>query len=75
MPDSLSNSKDMIANSISLINQDGTVSDMKDTITNIEGLLIPERIQTISDIRTAVNHDPTFLDNNANSTAEQTHIY
>ena len=58
---SLSTSKDIIANSLSLINSDGTVTDIKDTIGQIEGGLTSEQIQAISDISTALNNDPNFF--------------
>ena len=59
---SLSSSKDITVNRINLIQSNGTVLDlMTDVISNIEGGLTEDQLQTISDISTAINNDPIFL--------------
>ena len=59
---SLSNSKDITVNRINLIPSNGTVLDlMTDVISNIEGGLTEDQLQTISDISTAINNDPNCL--------------
>ncbi len=59
---SLSNSKDITVNRINLIQPNGTVKDlMSDVISNIEGGLTEDQLQTISDISTAINNDPNFF--------------
>ena len=57
----LTNSKDIIANSISLIQNNGSVINILDLIEQIEGGLTPEQIQTISEISTAINNVPPFF--------------
>ena len=48
---SLSNSKDITVNRINLIQPNGTVVDlMSDVISNIEGGLTEDQLQTMSDI-------------------------
>ena len=62
MSASLSNSKDITVNRINLIQSNGTVKDlMTEVIANIEGGLTEDQLQTISDISTAINNDPNFL--------------
>ena len=59
---SLSNSKDITVNRINLIQPNGTVLDlMTDVISNIEGGLTEDQLQTISSISTAINNDPNFF--------------
>ena len=53
----LTNSIDIVANSISIINDDGTVSDVLDSVT---GNLTIGHIQNIETLSTALNDDPTF---------------
>ena len=65
MPISLSNSKDIVANSLSLI-QDSQVIDVKelflsklDAINNIVGLP-PETLDTIQKLTNSINNDSNF---------------
>ena len=57
----LTNSKDLIANSLSLIQPNGSVINILDLIEQIEGGLTPDQLQTLSEISTAINNDPTFF--------------
>lgn len=57
----LTNSKDIIANSLSLIQANGTVINILDLIDAIEGGLTADQIQTLSDLSDAINNDPTFF--------------
>ena len=58
---SLSNSEDITANRINLIQPNGTLlSLMSDVISNIEGGLTEDQLQTTSDRSTAINNDPSF---------------
>ena len=58
---SLSNSKDITANRINIIQPNGTALDlMSDIITSIEGGLTEDQLQTLSDISTTINNDPNL---------------
>ena len=79
---SINNSKDLIANSLQLVQEDGELKDIKEVITSaaaiIEGDLTPEQIQTISNLSSALNNDPNFFSNNQaqiNSKADINNVY
>ena len=79
---SINNSKDLIANSLQLVQEDGELKDIKEVIATaaaiIEGDLTPEQIQTISNLSSALNNDPNFFSNNQaqiNSKAAINNVY
>ena len=62
---SLTNSIDIVANSVSIISPNGTpvsvVDIIEDELAEIAGNLTPEQLQNISDLSTALNDDPDFF--------------
>ena len=59
MPLSLSNSKDIVANSISIIKGNRTI-DVLETIDAVSGLA-PETLNSLEKLATAMNNDSSFL--------------
>jgi hypothetical protein len=62
---SLTNSIDIVANSVSIISPNGApvslVNIIEDELAGIAGNLTPEQLQNISDLSTALNDDPDFF--------------
>ena len=59
MPLSLNNSKDIIANSISIIKGNRTI-DVLETIDAVSGLA-PETLNSLEKLATAMNNDSSFF--------------
>ena len=59
MPVSLTNSIDIIANSVSVV-QNKIVVNILDTISQISGLA-PETLNTLQELAQSINNDNTFL--------------
>ena len=59
MPVSLSNSIDIIANSVSII-QDNRLVNILDLISQITGLA-PATLNTLQELAASINNDNTFL--------------
>ena len=58
---SLTNSRDITATALYLIQSDGTIVDIQDIIDQLEGALTPDQLQTLSALSSAINNDPTFF--------------
>jgi hypothetical protein len=59
MPISLNNSKDIVANSVSIIKGNRT-SDLVETIDAVQGFA-PETLNSLEKLATAMNNDSSFL--------------
>ena len=59
MPISLNNSKDIVANSLSIIKGNKTI-DVLETIDAVQGLA-PETLNSLEKLATALNGDSTFF--------------
>ena len=64
---SLTNSVDIVANSVSIISPNGAPVSVVEVIENelaeLAGNLTPDQLQNISDLSTALNDDPDFFSN------------
>ena len=58
MPISLNNSKDIVANSVSIIRGNRTI-DLVETIDAVQGFA-PETLNSLEKLATAMNNDPSF---------------
>ena len=61
MPVSLNNSKDIVANSLSIIKGNKTI-DVLETIDAVQGLA-PETLNSLENLANALNGDSTFFFN------------
>ena len=65
---SINNQKDIIANSIRIVQQNGELKDIQEAINEaaatVEGNLSPGQIATISSLSTALDNDPNYFSNN-----------
>ncbi len=59
MPLSLNNSKDIVANSISILQGNRTI-DVLETIDAVSGL-VPETLNSLEKLATAMNNDSSFF--------------
>ena len=59
MPISLNNSKDIVANSVSVIKGNRTI-DLVETIDAVQGLA-PETLNSLEKLASAMNNDPNFF--------------
>ena len=59
MPLSLNNSRDIVANSIAVINVNRTI-DVLEAIDALQGIA-PETLNNLEKLATALNHDSIFL--------------
>lgn len=71
----LTKTKYVIANSIQLINTDGTLTNILDIIEQIEGGLTPQQLQTLSQISTTINNGPTCFTTTQNQIAIKRNIH
>ena len=62
---SLTNSVDIVANSISIIGPDGQLISLTEAIEGgvsvVQGNLTPDQLQDLSSLSTALNNDPNYF--------------